>query len=27
MYPGLPPGPINNPGKDALKSAINPAGR
>ncbi|PRX42078.1 cell division protein YceG involved in septum cleavage [Planifilum fimeticola] len=25
LYPGLPPGPINNPGKDALKSAINPA--
>lgn len=24
LYPGLPPGPINNPGKDALKSAINP---
>jgi cell division protein YceG involved in septum cleavage len=25
LYPGLPPGPINNPGMDALKSAINPA--
>jgi cell division protein YceG involved in septum cleavage len=24
LYPGLPPGPINNPGKDALQSAINP---
>jgi cell division protein YceG involved in septum cleavage/predicted MFS family arabinose efflux permease len=27
LYPGLPPGPINNPGKDALQSAINPADR
>lgn len=26
LYPGLPPGPINNPGKDALKAAINPKG-
>lgn len=24
MYPGLPPGPINNPGKDALKAVLDP---
>ncbi len=23
-YPGLPPGPINSPGKDAIEAAINP---
>jgi UPF0755 protein len=23
-YHGLPPGPINNPGKDALRAAFNP---
>jgi len=25
LYPGLPPGPINNPGLDAIVAAINPA--
>lgn len=24
LYPGLPPGPINNPGKDAIMAALNP---
>lgn len=25
LYPGLPPGPINSPGEDALLAALNPA--
>lgn len=25
LYPGLPPGPINNPGDQALQAALNPA--
>ena len=24
-FPGLPPGPINSPGQDALEAALNPA--
>lgn len=27
LYPGLPPGPINNPGIDALKAALDPPDR
>jgi UPF0755 protein len=26
FYKGLPPGPIGNPGEDALKAAVNPDG-
>lgn len=25
LYPGLPPGPINSPGDEAIKAAVNPA--
>jgi UPF0755 protein len=25
LYPGLPPGPINSPGSQALEAALNPA--